>query len=130
MRNNVSEPLNRACVGRVLPERNMRSYLVIIDGIFRKDSAKVIRVERDQPRCFVADYEGTHASRDRQGLVRWRMGIAAQLLEHTGLRLTEIAARLGYKSEFSFSRAFRRARGLSPMQFRNQAKPADIQTAD
>ena len=48
MRNNVSEPLDRACGGRVLPERNMRSHLVIIDGVFRKDSAKVVRVERDQ----------------------------------------------------------------------------------
>jgi hypothetical protein len=25
MRNNVSKPLDRACVGRILPERNMRS---------------------------------------------------------------------------------------------------------
>ena len=48
MRNDVSEPLDRACAGRILPERIMRSHLVIIDGIFRKDSAKVIRVERDQ----------------------------------------------------------------------------------
>jgi len=48
MRNNVSEPLDWACAGRVLPERNLRSHLVIIDRIFRKDSAKVIRVERDQ----------------------------------------------------------------------------------
>ena len=40
MRNNVSEPLDRACAGRVLPERNMRSHLVIIDGVFRKDSSK------------------------------------------------------------------------------------------
>src|ERR1700738_4771358 len=48
MRNNLSEPLDRACAGRVLPKRNMRSHLVIIDGIFRKDSSKVIRVERDQ----------------------------------------------------------------------------------
>jgi AraC family transcriptional activator of mtrCDE len=49
------------------------------------------------------------------------MGIAAQLLEHTGLRLAEIAARVGYKSEFAFSRAFARARGLSPARFRNRA---------
>jgi hypothetical protein len=48
MRNNVSEPLDRACAGRILSERNIRSHLVIIDGIFRKASAKVIRVERDQ----------------------------------------------------------------------------------
>jgi hypothetical protein len=48
MRNNVSKPLDRACAARVLPERNMRSRLVIIGGVFRKDSAKVLRVERDQ----------------------------------------------------------------------------------
>ena len=54
-------------------------------------------------------------------LIRWRMGIAAQLLEQTGLRLAEIAARVGYKSEFAFSRAFARARGLSPARFRNRA---------
>jgi hypothetical protein len=48
VRNNVSEPLDRACAGRVLPKRNMCSHLVIINGIFRKDSAKVLRVERDQ----------------------------------------------------------------------------------
>jgi len=47
-RNNVSELLYRACAGCVLLERNMRSRLVIIDGIFRKDSAKVLRIERDQ----------------------------------------------------------------------------------
>jgi hypothetical protein len=48
MRNNVSEPLDWACAGRILPERNMRSHLVIIGGIFRKDSAKVLPVEHDQ----------------------------------------------------------------------------------
>ena len=48
MRNNVSKPLDRAYAGRVFPERNMRSHLVIIDGIFRKDPLKVLRVERDQ----------------------------------------------------------------------------------
>ena len=42
MRNNVSESLDRACAGHVLPERNMHSHLVIIDGIFRRDSAKVL----------------------------------------------------------------------------------------
>ena len=48
------------------------------------------------------------------------MGIVAQLLEHTGLRLAEIAARVGYRSEFAFSRGFARARGLSPARFRNR----------
>ena len=59
-------------------------------------------------------------------LIRWRMGIAAQLLEQTGLRLAEIAARVGYSSEFAFSRAFARARGLSPARFRNRANSTSL----
>jgi AraC family transcriptional activator of mtrCDE len=55
-------------------------------------------------------------------LTRWRMGIAAQLLEETDLRLTEIAPRVGYRSEFSFSRAFKLARGVSPIHYRRAAQ--------
>src|SRR5258706_11725866 len=51
-------------------------------------------------------------------LTRWRMGVAAQLLEGTDLRLNEIAARVGYRSEFSFSRAFKLARGVPPSHYR------------
>lgn len=56
-------------------------------------------------------------------LTRWRMGIAAQLLEETELRLSEIASRVGYRSEYSFSRAFKLAPGTSPIQHR-RAMPA------
>lgn len=54
-------------------------------------------------------------------LTRWRMGVAAQLLESSDLRLSEIAARVGYQSEFSFSRAFKRVRGIAPARYRNSA---------
>ena len=54
-------------------------------------------------------------------LTRWRMGIAAQLLEETNLRLVEIASRVGYQSEFSFSRAFKSVRGVSPIHYRRTA---------
>jgi AraC family transcriptional activator of mtrCDE len=53
-------------------------------------------------------------------LTRWRMGIAAQLLEQTDLRLRDIASRVGYQSEFSFSRAFKSTRGVSPIQYRRE----------
>ena len=55
-------------------------------------------------------------------LKRWRMGIAAQLLEQTDFRLRDIASRVGYKSEFSFSRAFKSSRDVSPLHHR-QARP-------
>jgi len=58
-------------------------------------------------------------------LTRWRMGIAAQLLRETSLRLAEIASRVGYQSEFSFSRAFKAFRGVSPMHYRRTASYPD-----
>ncbi len=47
MRNNVSGPLDWARVGRVLPERNVSSHVIIIGGIFRKNSSKVLCVEHN-----------------------------------------------------------------------------------
>jgi hypothetical protein len=47
MRNNVSEPLNRACEWRVLPKRNVSSHFIIIGGVFRKDAPKMLGVEHD-----------------------------------------------------------------------------------
>jgi len=47
MRDNVSEPLDRACAGRVLPERNVSSHFIIIGSVFRKNSSKVLCVEHD-----------------------------------------------------------------------------------
>jgi AraC-like DNA-binding protein len=55
-------------------------------------------------------------------LTRWRMGIAAQLLDQTMASLPEIAAKVGYTSEYTFNRAFKKARGLSPTQARAQKK--------
>jgi hypothetical protein len=47
MRDNVSEPLDRARAGRVLPKRNVSSHFIIIGGVFRKNSSKVLCVEHD-----------------------------------------------------------------------------------
>ena len=75
MRNNISDPLDRAYAGRVLLERNMRSHLVITDGIF---SAKVLRVECYQMnRAFVPDRPDEHLS----NYARHRMLIFRELLE-------------------------------------------------
>lgn len=54
-------------------------------------------------------------------LTRWRMGVAARLLRETRSPLAEIAARVGYESEFAFSRAFKRAQGQPPTAFRHAA---------
>ena len=47
MRNNVSEPLDWACAGRILPERNVNSYFIVIGAVFRKNFPKVLFAEND-----------------------------------------------------------------------------------
>ncbi|HEU4411847.1 MAG TPA: helix-turn-helix transcriptional regulator [Polyangiaceae bacterium] len=47
-----------------------------------------------------------------------RMDVAAQLLRDRRLSLAEVASTVGYDSEFAFSRAFKRERGVTPGRFR------------
>ena len=47
LRDNVSEPLDRARAGRVLPKRKVRPYLIIIAGVLRQKAPKVRFVEHD-----------------------------------------------------------------------------------
>lgn len=59
-------------------------------------------------------------------LTGWRMQIAAGLLADTEMPVYNIAEAVGYESEASFSRAFRRATGLSPGIWRSQRqRPVD-----
>jgi AraC-like DNA-binding protein len=71
--------------------------------------------------AFARNFSASVGEPPHSYLTRWRMGVAAQLLQETSLRLTEIASRVGYRSEFSFSRTFKAARGISPIQYRREA---------
>jgi AraC-like DNA-binding protein len=51
-------------------------------------------------------------------LSEWRMRIAQDLLNTTEVTVAAIARRIGYDSEEAFSRAFKRAHGQSPSQWR------------
>jgi AraC-like DNA-binding protein len=55
-------------------------------------------------------------------LTRWRMDLAAQRLRDTDDTIAAIAAAVGYRSEYAFSRAFVRHRGIAPGGFRRQAR--------
>jgi AraC family transcriptional activator of mtrCDE len=71
--------------------------------------------------AFARNFSASMGEPPHSYLTRWRMGIAARLLEDADLQLSEIALRVGYQSEFSFSRAFKSARGISPTQYRRAA---------
>jgi AraC-like DNA-binding protein len=51
-------------------------------------------------------------------LTEWRMHLAEDLLATSDLGVVAVAHRVGYDSEEAFSRAFKRARGLSPSHWR------------
>jgi transcriptional regulator GlxA family with amidase domain len=51
-------------------------------------------------------------------LTEWRMHLAQELLTTTDTSVLAIARRVGYDSEEAFSRAFKRAQGLSPSHWR------------
>jgi AraC-like DNA-binding protein len=57
-------------------------------------------------------------------LTRWRLQLGAQMLKTTSRSVAEIAAEVGYESEPSFNRAFKREFGLPPARFRTQSKSA------
>ena len=51
-------------------------------------------------------------------LTELRLALAAARLEHSDESLAEVAEHVGYQSEFSFSRAFKRKYGVAPGTFR------------
>lgn len=55
-------------------------------------------------------------------LTRWRMDLAARELRDTNDAVSAIAHRVGYTSEFAFSRAFSRVRGRPPGRYRAEIR--------
>jgi AraC-like DNA-binding protein len=54
-------------------------------------------------------------------LASWRMSLAADLLRQGDEPILRVATEVGYSSPFTFSTAFKRHYGLSPLTYRRQA---------
>ena len=61
-------------------------------------------------------------------LTRWRLQLGAQILTSTSSSVAQVAAEVGYESEPSFNRAFKREFGLPPARFRRESKSASSST--
>ena len=61
-------------------------------------------------------------------LTGWRLRLAAQALVSSPRGVADVAASVGYESEASFNRAFKRAFGLPPARYRRQAKEPNVPT--
>jgi AraC-like DNA-binding protein len=59
-----------------------------------------------------------------QYLTNWRMNLACDQLNDGTRSIADVASGLGYQSEASFSRAFKRTRGYPPSEARRATKPA------
>ena len=57
-------------------------------------------------------------------LTHWRLQLGAQMLKSTSRSVAQIATEVGYESEASFNRAFKREFVLPPARFRSQSKSA------
>ena len=55
-------------------------------------------------------------------LTGWRLRLAAQALTSSPKGVADVAAAVGYESEAAFNRAFKRAFGLPPAQYRRQTR--------
>jgi transcriptional regulator GlxA family with amidase domain len=53
-------------------------------------------------------------------LARWRLQLAARLLQTTQKTILQVAIDVGYESEAAFNRAFKRQFGLPPAQYRRK----------
>ena len=106
-----------------------------VDGLLRilseRQAARAVEAMLSSPsHAWTLDELANHASTSRASLVRmfrravsmapleflaeFRLGLAHCRLSATNLSLAQIAAEIGYQSESSFSRAFRRRFGISP----------------
>ncbi|GLX02264.1 AraC family transcriptional regulator [Microtetraspora sp. NBRC 16547] len=62
-------------------------------------------------------------------LTWWRLGTAARMLRDSDAALSEIAAAVGYGSEFAFANAFKREYGMAPGKYRRLGCPPTGRTA-
>ena len=101
-------------------------------GLLRAQPAKPWTVERLaravglSRAAFARRFVAASGRSPRRFLGELRLALAASLLESTDDSLAELAAGVGYTSEFAFSRAFKRRYGVSPGSFRRSRRNANF----
>lgn len=82
-----------------------------------EEMADLVNVSRSS---FAARFKAVVGTTPLDYLTQWRMYIATNLLAQEGASVAEVAERVGYESEPSFTRAFRRQMGTSPGKYRSR----------
>jgi len=71
---------------------------------------------------FAARFKEVAGEPPLQYVTRWRMLMATSRLQESDTTLAELSERCGYRSEAAFSRAFKRAMGVSPGRMRREMR--------
>jgi len=74
---------------------------------------------------FVSRFRETTGKPPHRYLMEYRMALACQLLRDTEFTQYEIAQSVGYETTASFTAAFRRCYGKSPVQYRRDEGSPD-----
>jgi AraC-like DNA-binding protein len=111
--------LRRTATGPALDRRIARAL-----SLLQAEPAKRWTVERLaravglSRAAFARRFAAVSGRSPRRFLNELRLALAASLLSSSDDSLAELAARVGYMSEFAFSRAFKRQHGVAPGAFR------------
>lgn len=80
--------------------------------------------------AFAGRFKALVGETPMQYLTRWRMHRAAYYLRTEGLNITQVADRVGYESDATFSKAFKRYTGKSPAAYRRSEEDSHLNRAD
>jgi len=104
--------------------RRFRPALDFIDENYRKN----ISITEIAALCFlgkehfIREFKKAFRMTPYNHIIRKRMDEAAVLLRETGMTINDISSRLGYCSQFYFSRTFKNYFDKTPTGFRNDAR--------
>ena len=85
-----------------------------------RELAKVAGASRAS---LVRLFHATTGTSPKRWLTAHRLERAAELLGSEEVTVADVAVRVGYVSEFAFSRAFKRRYGVPPARYRAQTSP-------
>ncbi len=117
-------------VTQATTERHVDRKVARALGLLQAEPAKRWTVERLaravglSRAAFARRFAAVTARAPLRYLTELRLALAATLLESTDDSLAELASRVGYASEFAFSRAFKRQHGVAPGSFRRLRRSA------
>ena len=112
------EFLNALCDNRLIRAINRihRDYALPL-GL--DDLAREAALSRS---AFAQRFKDTAGIAPIEYLAKWRMITASELLKTTDLPVAHVCEKVGYESDISFARAFKREYGVTPSQHRRQVQ--------